>query len=92
MIEDALAWAAIGAAGGLAGMTHPFPRGVVGVLFNLAAGVAGAMAVGAVSALAMKGELTRAREWSLLFATFGALAAVLVAHAATARWRPSKSR
>jgi hypothetical protein len=92
MIEDALAWAAIGAAGGLAGMTHPFPRGVVGVMFNLAAGVAGAMVVGAVGALAMKGELARPREWSLCFAALGALAAVLVAHTATERLRLSKSR
>ncbi len=90
MISDAMAWAAIGAAASLAGMIHPFRRGIAGVFFNLIAGVVGALAGGLISALAMPDALPHARPWHLFFAAVGAIAALLAAHASSVRLRLSK--
>jgi|HubBroStandDraft_6_1064221.scaffolds.fasta_scaffold675503_2 uncharacterized membrane protein YeaQ/YmgE (transglycosylase-associated protein family) len=91
MISDAMAWAAIGAAASLAGMMHPFHRGLAGVLFNLLAGVLGAIAAGLISALAMPDYLPHARPWHLFFAAVGAIVALAATHLYSVRLRPSKA-
>ena len=78
--SDILAWMAIGAAASLAGMLWPFRRGAMGVLVNLVAGIAGAAALGFASHFLLPSS--GARPLRLLFAAFGAIAALLVAHAA----------
>ncbi|MGO9839267.1 MAG: hypothetical protein ACLP1X_34225 [Polyangiaceae bacterium] len=75
MVDDAMAWAAIGAAASLVAMVHPFRRGVAGIVFNLAAGVAGAVMAGLISAFAMPEAFPHARSWQLCFAALGAIAA-----------------
>jgi uncharacterized membrane protein YeaQ/YmgE (transglycosylase-associated protein family) len=91
MIDDAMAWAAIGAAASLVAMVHPFRRGVTGVVFNLAAGVAGAVTAGVISALAMPDAFPHARPLQLFFSALGAIAALVLTHAVQARPRLSKA-
>lgn len=78
---DVLAWMAIGAGASLAGMIWPFRRGMVGVVVNLLAGIAGAIALGLVSHVLLP-STGGARPLRLLFAALGATVALLVAHAA----------
>jgi uncharacterized membrane protein YeaQ/YmgE (transglycosylase-associated protein family) len=91
MMDDAMAWAAIGAAASLVAMIHPFRRGMAGVMLNLAAGVAGGMMGGLISALAMPASLAHARPWQLFFSALGAIVALLITHAVHVRPRLSKA-
>jgi uncharacterized membrane protein YeaQ/YmgE (transglycosylase-associated protein family) len=91
MIGEILAWAAIGVAGSLVGMIHPFRRGVGGIAINLAAGVVGAIVAGLVSALAIRDSSPHAGPWHLFFAGLGALVALLAVHTPSVRLRLSKS-
>jgi len=77
--SDILAWMAIGAAASLAGMLWPFRRGAIGVVVNLAAGIAGAAVLGFASHVLLPSS--GARPLRLLFAALGAIAALLAAHA-----------
>jgi hypothetical protein len=88
-----LAWVAIGAAASIAGMIWAFRRGVLGVLANLAAGIGGAIAGGAIgdvvgrhspiiSGMAIPGIPAPAGPPQLFFAALGAVIALIVLHLA----------
>jgi|HubBroStandDraft_1064217.scaffolds.fasta_scaffold20062_5 uncharacterized membrane protein YeaQ/YmgE (transglycosylase-associated protein family) len=91
MIDDVMAWAAIGAAASLVAMAHPFRRGAAGIALNLAAGVAGAVVGGFIGALAMPGAFPHARPWQLFFSALGAMAGLFLTHAVHVRPRLSKA-
>jgi uncharacterized membrane protein YeaQ/YmgE (transglycosylase-associated protein family) len=92
MIDDVMAWAAIGAAASLVAMTHPFRRGAAGIALNFAAGMAGAVMGGFIGALAMPGAFPHARSWQLFFSALGGIGALVLTHTMHARPRLSKAR
>lgn len=86
MGTDLWAWVLIGAACSLAGMIYPFRRGFAGVASNAVAGMAGAVALGICSWMALHGSAHHRGDWTLAFAAAGALAAILLLHASY-MWR-----
>ena len=85
-------WAAIGVAASLGAMIWAFRRGVLGVIANFAAGIGGALVGGALAQASAPHALLRgpaipgipapAGPPPLFFAGVGAVAALIVLHAA----------
>jgi len=90
MIDEVVAWVAIGAAASLAAMVLPFRRGVAGIVLNIVACVAGAVVAGLISTLAIPLGRPHAGPWHLFFAALGAMAGLLAVHAPRVRLHLSK--
>lgn len=70
-------YVAIGVCAALAAMAWPFRRGVLGAALNVAAGVGGAVGLASLSQALMPGS----SPVHFLFATVGAMFALLLEHA-----------
>ncbi|MGH7293822.1 MAG: hypothetical protein ACRELB_02760 [Polyangiaceae bacterium] len=80
-----LGWIALGLAASIAALIWPFRRGAAGVVWNVFLGVSGSLVGVAGSYLVTETAGPEAPE-RLCFAAVGAIAALVLAHAAWANW------
>jgi uncharacterized membrane protein YeaQ/YmgE (transglycosylase-associated protein family) len=80
-----LGWVAIGIAASLAAMIWPFRRGAAGVVWNVFLGVSGSL-VGAIGSYLVTAKAGPDAPERLCFAAVGAIAALVLAHAAWSSW------